>query len=158
MSKLPEFPIEGGCACGHVRYSLSAPPALVYTCHCAECQVLSASAFSTNGPVRKDSLTITKGELTSWLRVAKLSGNKIPQHVCPKCGVRVFTEPPGGGPQVTLRLGTLDDTSWIYPGGAIWMAEAQPWVCLPEGMLSYPDQPADFRPMAMAWRAAMELD
>ena len=77
MSRLPNFPQSGGCACGAVRYSLSEPPACIYTCHCADCQTLTTSVFSLNGVVRAEALEILSGELKTWIRTAE-SGNKIP--------------------------------------------------------------------------------
>jgi len=37
--------LEGGCACGAVRYRLTAPPLIVHACHCRDCQKLTGSAF-----------------------------------------------------------------------------------------------------------------
>ena len=30
----PDYPLEGGCTCRHVRYRLLAPPLFVHCCHC----------------------------------------------------------------------------------------------------------------------------
>ena len=50
----------------------------------------------------------------------------------------------GGKPEIlTVRLGTLDDTSWLKPAGSIWMSSAQPWVAIPEGTLLY-DEDGDW--------------
>jgi hypothetical protein len=157
MSKLPEFPQAGGCACGAVRYRLSEPPACVYTCHCSDCQTLTTSVFSLNGIVRADALEILQGKLNTWIRTAD-SGNKIPQHVCAACGVRIYTEAPQSPGTRTLRLGSLDDTSWLQPAAAIWMKSAQPWVTMPEGTLRYDGGAGDFRPIVGRWRTLMEID
>jgi len=149
-------PVEGGCACGAVRYRLTRAPFAVYTCHCTDCQTLSASVFSLNGVVRANQLEIIRGELKMWLRTAE-SGNQIPQHVCAHCGVRIFTEPPDGSGTRTLRLGTLDDTRWLVPAAAIYMKSAQPWVRMPEGTLLYDEGAADFTPIVVKWREMMGL-
>src|SRR5438270_275639 len=39
-------PQTGGCHCGAIRYEITEAPALVYTCHCTDCQRLTGSAFS----------------------------------------------------------------------------------------------------------------
>ncbi len=156
MTRLPDFPLHGGCACGHVRYSLSAPPLCVYVCHCTDCQTLSASAFSINGPIRPDSLTFTRGAPRTWIRTAE-SGNQIPTHVCPHCGVRLYTEPATGGATWTLRLGTLDDTTWLWPGAAIFMNSMQPWLVMPEDTLQIDGPAEDFRPIVAHWRRKMGL-
>ena len=157
MSKLPDFPVQGGCACGAVRYRVTAAPYCVYTCHCGDCQTLSTSVFSLNAVVKTETLEILCGELRTWIRTAE-SGNRIPQHVCANCGVRIFTEPPVGPTTRTLRLGTLDDTSWLRPAAGIWMKAAQPWVRLPDNVLLYDDGPADFRLITQRWREIMEID
>ena len=157
MSKLPQFPIEGGCACGAVRYRLSESPLCVYTCHCSDCQTLTTSVFSLNGVVRAGALEILSGELKTWIRTAD-SGNRIPQHVCATCGVRIYTEAPQSPGTRTLRLGSLDDTSWLKPAAAIWMQSAQPWVRMPEETLLYDLGADDFRPIVAKWRELMEIE
>lgn len=137
MSKLPAFPVEGGCACGAVRYKLMAAPPFVYTCHCTDCQKLTTSAFTLSAPVRRDTVQITKGKLKSWLRTTTETGRPTRQTVCANCGVRIYSEPPQAPDRLTLRLGTLDDTSWLRPAAAIWMQSAQPWVCIPDDMLTF---------------------
>ena len=44
---LPQFPIEGGCRCGRVRFHLDGAPWIESACHCRGCQQMTASAFST---------------------------------------------------------------------------------------------------------------
>lgn len=133
MITLPRFPVEGGCACGAVRYRLKEAPFCIYTCHCTDCQTLSTSAFTLTMPVRPEALEILQGELKTWIRVPP-SGNQLPQHVCANCGVRIYSEP-AARRTYSLRCGSLDDTSWIEPVAAIWMRSAQPWVRMPEGCL-----------------------
>jgi len=139
---LPTFPIAGGCACGAVRYRLTAPPKAIYICHCTDCQTLTTSAFTLSMPVDRESLEITQGQLMSWIRVPP-SGNQIPQHVCKVCGVRIYSEPRAGSPVITLRCGSLDDTTWLRPTASIWMKSKQPWVIIPEDVLTY-DEAGDF--------------
>src|SRR5260370_892626 len=47
---LKEGPMEreGGCACGAMRYRLTAPPLIVNACHCRDCQRLTGGAFAVN--------------------------------------------------------------------------------------------------------------
>ena len=37
--------LEGGCACGAVRYRLTSAPMFVHCCHCRDCQRQTGSAF-----------------------------------------------------------------------------------------------------------------
>ena len=156
MSKLPNCPVAGGCACGAVRYKLMAAPPFVYTCHCTDCQHLTTSAFTLSAPVSRKSIQITKGNIKTWLRTTTQSKRPTRQHVCAACGVRIYSSPPQSPDRVTLRLGTLDDTSWLRPAAAIWMQSAQPWVVLPAEMLTYEKQPPDFSAVAARWKEIME--
>jgi hypothetical protein len=40
------LPQTGGCQCGAIRFEITQAPQLVYTCHCADCQRMTSSAFS----------------------------------------------------------------------------------------------------------------
>jgi hypothetical protein len=151
---LPTFPVAGGCACGAVRYELTAAPYALFACHCADCQTITGSAFSLAMPIPSDALQITRGELKSWVRTAG-SGRRIPQYFCGECGTRIYTAPPGPVVSLTLRPGTLDDTSWLRPVAAIWRSSAQPHVRFGDDMLVFDTQPDEFAPVLRAWRASL---
>ena len=55
--------LEGGCACGRVRYRLNAPPMFVHCCHCRDCQRQTGSAFVINALIETDRITILSGEV-----------------------------------------------------------------------------------------------
>src|SRR5882757_2277952 len=97
-------PYTGGCQCGAVRYVLTAEPIRVAACHCKECQRQSGSAFGMAMPVKKDSLT------KQVTRVAD-SGNEVTGVFCPECGVRIFHVLESAPDLLSLKPGTLDDTS-----------------------------------------------
>ncbi|GJC87080.1 hypothetical protein ColLi_09918 [Colletotrichum liriopes] len=52
------FPLEGGCACGNIRYSLNASPLVVHCCHCTSCQRETGTAFALNAVVEGDEVTL----------------------------------------------------------------------------------------------------
>ena len=58
--------IEGGCLCGHIRYTSDVEPLMTVICHCKNCQKQSGSSYSTNIAIPKDALTI-EGELTLYV-------------------------------------------------------------------------------------------
>ncbi|KAM0330070.1 hypothetical protein ACHAQA_004241 [Verticillium albo-atrum] len=45
------FPLHGGCACAHIRYTLTTAPLAVHACHCPLCQRESGSAFTLNAVI-----------------------------------------------------------------------------------------------------------
>ena len=56
------LPLVGGCMCGALRYEVSAPPVMIYNCHCTNCQKISGSAFNVSVIIAEASLRFTKGE------------------------------------------------------------------------------------------------
>jgi hypothetical protein len=101
-------------------------------CHCKECQRQSGSAFGMAMPVKKESLTVT-GLTKQATRIAD-SGNEVAGVFCPECGVRIYHVLKSAQDVVSLKPGTLDDTSWLRPGHFIWMKSAQGWVPVPDGV------------------------
>lgn len=155
MTKLPDFPIEGGCVCGAIRYRMTGPPIGLFACCCGDCQTQTGSAFSLAMPLMRERFEILRGEPATFVRPTG-SGGHIPQRFCADCGARLFTEPPSAPQTITLRPGSLDDTSWLAPAAFFWTRSAQPWMTFPDGALTYETQPDDFMPVVRAWRAGLE--
>ena len=95
-------PYTGGCLCGTIRYEFNAEPATVYTCHCTECQKVSASAFGISVRVMAEDFQITKGEPATFDTIAD-SGRVKTGLFCATCGTRFGGGV--GGPVVGLRYG-----------------------------------------------------
>jgi len=83
-------------------------------------------------PVKKDSLTVT-GPTKQFVRIAD-SGNEVAGVFCPECGVRIYHFLKAAPDVLSLKPGTLDDTSWLRPSRFIWMKSAQGWVPVPAGI------------------------
>ena len=144
-----KLPLEGGCQCGALRYQVSKSPVMVYNCHCTNCQKIGGGAFSTPVTVFEDGFVFTQGEpgRVEWTSEA---GNLRYGWYCRACGSRIAHGQGKSSGMLSLRGGTLDDVSWLYPGGDIWMRSAQPWVKPVEGGVQWPQQPTDYAPFA-AW-------
>src|SRR5918999_1187460 len=50
--------LEGGCACGAVRYRLTSEPMFVHCCHCRDCQRQTGSAFVINALIETDRMAL----------------------------------------------------------------------------------------------------
>ncbi len=137
---LPDFPIDGGCQCGAVRYTLKAPPVVFYICHCTECQTQASSGFGESMRVRKADLEIS-GVLHQYERPSPSGG--VIGDFCPKCGTRLFHGRRAYKDTHNIKAGTLDDTSWLRPAGHIWTQSKQPWVRIGPEELAYAQQPDD---------------
>ena len=138
--KRPALPLTGGCSCGAIRYEVAGLPLALYTCSCTECQTASGSAFALNMPVASKDLRFTKGQPKGWQRINS-SGAKVTAWFCGDCGARLYGEREGRPESMTLRAGTLDDTSWLTPTIHFWTRSAQSWVVFPEGVTRYETQP-----------------
>lgn len=143
------LPLVGGCQCGALRYEIKQAPLMVYNCHCTNCQTIGGGAFSTPVTVIEASFAFTKGQpkTVEWTSDA---GNLRYGWFCADCGTRIaHGQRPGG--VLSLRGGTLDDTSWIEPVGDIWTRSAQPWVVFGD-RLKIEQQPTDYAPFVERFR------
>jgi hypothetical protein len=147
-----ELPLAGGCSCGALRYELSLPPLMAYNCHCTNCQKVSGGAFSTSVTILESGFELTADEpkVVEWTSDA---GNTRYGIFCGDCGTRIANGQRPAGGFLSLRSGTLDDTSWVEPVGDIWLRSKQPWVAVTEDRLQTQQQPGDYAPFIERFRA-----
>jgi hypothetical protein len=132
----PPGNLEGGCACGSVRYRLRSPPMFVNCCHCRDCQRQTGSAFVLNALIETDRIELLAGEPTP-VPVPTASGRPHDVHRCPACGTALWSDY-GRRPALRfVRVGTLDDPSALPPDAHIFTRSKLPWVTLPEGARAY---------------------
>ena len=149
MSKV-SLPQKGGCACGALRYELTAPPLMIYNCHCANCQKITGSAFTVSATVPEAALKFTAGA-PARIEWKADSGNSRFGLFCGACGSRIANGQTPSIGMLSLRAGTFDDTTWVEPVGDIWTKSAQKWVTF--GALTNEGQPKDYAPYVEAFRA-----
>jgi len=122
--------MEGGCACGVVRYRLTSEPMFVHCCHCLNCQRQTGSAFVINLLIEADRVELLSRE-PEPVDVPRDDGSTQRIHRCPDCQVAVYSE--YGRPEVRfVRGGTLDEPSSVAPDVHIFTRSKLPWVTLPE--------------------------
>ena len=122
--------MEGGCACGIIRYRLTSEPMFVHCCHCLNCQRQTGSAFVINLLIEADRVELLSGE-PEPVDVPRDDGSNQRIHRCPDCQVAVYSE--YGRPEVRfVRGGTLDEPSSVAPDVHIFTRSKLPWVTLPE--------------------------
>lgn len=134
MAEPGDFPLEGGCACGVVRYRMESTPLIVHCCHCHWCQRESGGAFALNALIESDRVS-DLGEAPALVNTPSASGMGQIIARCPHCQVAVWSHYAGSGILVRfIRVGTLDKASLLPPDIHIFTASKQPWVVLPEGV------------------------
>jgi len=128
--------LEGGCACGAVRYRLTAPPLIVHACHCHDCQKQTGSAFVLNMWIEKNCVEADHG-LPKSVILAAPSGKPHEVFFCGDCATRLWSKYHAApGDTLLVRVGTLDHPESVEPDVHIFTRSKLPWVQLP------PDKPA----------------
>ena len=130
--------LEGGCACGGVRYRMTTAPIFVNCCHCRWCQRESGAAFALNAIIEADRVVVLKGA-PSMVPTPSASGGGQIFARCPDCHVALWSNYAGAGDAVRfVRVGTLDQPDRVPPDIHIYTASKQPWVVIPEGAVALP--------------------
>ena len=151
---MQQFPVEGGCSCGAVRYRIKASPLSVYNCHCKDCQRFSGAAWSMSMIVREADYEILSGDIAQYERRAD-SGNVITMNFCAHCHGWMWNDPPAGGIKVA-RAGTLDDIDWARPVGNIWTDSKAEWAEIDPALVNFPKGAIDRTPLFDAWTRAQQ--
>jgi hypothetical protein len=126
--------LEGGCACGTVRYRLSSDPLFVHCCHCLNCQRQTGSAFVINVLIETDRVEVLAGD-PQRVDVPRTRGKQKIWR-CPACQTAVYSQ--YTRPQVRfVRGGTLDDPASVAPDVHIFTRSKLPWVTLPDSVPSF---------------------
>lgn len=132
MPDQPDYPLEGGCTCGAVRYSLTTAPLFVHCCHCRWCQRETGSAFVLNALIEADGINLLRGA-SEVVDTPSESGKGQKITRCPSCRIAVWSTYAGAGDKIRfLRVGTLDEPDRLPPDIHIFTASKQPWVLLPQ--------------------------
>jgi len=145
--------LEGKCQCGELKYRATGMPVTLFACHCTECQRQSSSAFGMALWMKDAKVDLLSGQLKHWVRSLP-SGRSMECSFCPNCGTRLFHKILGQSDIMSIKPGTLDDTSWLKPAGHIWTRSMQPWVLLEPGALQYEENPDSFSDLIAAWSEA----
>jgi hypothetical protein len=141
--------LEGGCACGAVRYRLTSEPMFVNCCHCRDCQRQTGSAFVLNALIETDRIAVLSGA-PEPVQMPTDSGRPHDIFRCPKCQTAVWSDYGRRGVLRFVRVGTLDDPSALAPDAHIFTRSKLPWVRLPEGVPAF----EVYYDMAKLWPAA----
>jgi hypothetical protein len=126
--------LEGGCACGEVRYRLTSAPMFVHCCHCTSCQTETGSAFVINALIESDRVETIQGAAEPVMTPSE-SGRGQQIWRCPRCHVALWSNY-GGATDVLrfVRVGTLDTPAALPPDIHIYTRSKLPWVTLPQGV------------------------
>ncbi len=140
--------LTGSCQCGAVTYRAKSA-ARGYACHCLDCQKQSSSAFGISIPMDATDLSV-EGDIACFTKTAD-SGAQTDCYFCPRCGSRIYHEGKGRLGKVTIKGGTLDDTSAIELTGHVWTSRKQAWLDLDPDLPAWETQPASPEEWELLW-------
>jgi hypothetical protein len=140
--------LEGGCACGEIRYRLTSEPLFVHCCHCLNCQRQTGSAFVVNLLIETDRIELLGAEPVP---VDVPRGKSSTQRIfrCPTCQVAVFSRYTRASTRF-VRAGTLDDPTGIEPDVHIYTRSKVGWISLPDSVPAF----TTYYDPAKVWPAA----
>jgi hypothetical protein len=121
--------LEGGCACGAIRYQLRATPHDTGWCHCRLCQRNSGAPAIVFTTVGVEAFSITRGALATWR-----SSDFGERGFCAACGslltMRIDFQPD----TIDVAAASLDRPEVVAPGFHIFCGAAIPWAVLDDGL------------------------
>ena len=123
--------LTGGCACGKIRYRVTADPILRVICYCQECRRTTGALASPIVAVPRAGFELTSGEPAHREYEAE-SGARARHLFCRDCGCAI-----GGGTSsfpdlVTLRLGSFDEPPPFEADMQVFVEHAPKWLPIPE--------------------------
>ncbi len=127
--------MTGGCACGCVRFEVTAPLGPAGYCHCRRCQRRTGAAASAQARVPPGSFVVTAG--------AELIRRWIPEQgfvkgFCSRCGGQLFSHHPTDDGIMSVRLGVFDDDPGVRPSFRQRVESAAAWEPLwDDGLMCY---------------------
>lgn len=122
--------LEGGCACGAVRYRLTTGPMFTHCCHCQDCQRQVGSAFVVNALIEADRIEVLQGGTTVYAMPTD-SGRPHDVHRCATCGTTLWSDYGRRKVMLFVRATTLDERAAVPPDVHIFARSMLPWVRLP---------------------------
>jgi hypothetical protein len=132
--------LTGGCLCGAIRYTVSAPITELRACHCTNCQKASGASGSVNAAVPSSAFKLTQGIPKRFSGVAD-SGRTLHRYFCGDCGSPIYSQRATTPELMTVRAGTLDDSSGLKITANIWTKSARSWGYIDPATKQFPGQP-----------------
>jgi hypothetical protein len=118
-------PIEGGCLCGGVRYRVTGPFLRAGHCHCSRCRKHSGAAVCTQGRVLREHFRLTSG--ADLVKAYRPEGDGAVKAFCSVCGSSLFGGDWPDGPEVSIRLVSVDGDPGIRPQYHSYVGSRAPW-------------------------------
>ncbi|MDV6330055.1 GFA family protein [Asticcacaulis sp. 201] len=115
----------GGCACGALRYEISADPIAMVDCQCRDCQLESGTGHASHIVFAREGAKTT-GDAAQYEMRAD-SGNMKTRHFCKTCGCPVLMTFAATPDVFTVRAASLDEPDRYQPQIVTYTARGHDW-------------------------------
>jgi hypothetical protein len=129
----------GGCACGAIRFKITAPLMGVGVCHCTDCQKASGGPPNYVALAPTAAFEVTNGEAKVYYSKGD-SGQDAGRAFCPECGTPLWSLA-AGAPFTPVKLGALDEHADLSPTLHLYVSSAPPWHLMHDGLPQFPKMP-----------------
>ena len=116
----------GGCACGAVRYEISAEPVFMGDCQCRDCQLRSGTGHGSYLTFPGRPSVKLAGEAKHW-DVAGDNGNVKTHAFCPTCGSPVYLTFSLMPDLLSVHAASLDDPGRYKPQAVTYTVRGHAW-------------------------------
>ncbi len=116
----------GGCACGAVRYEVSAQALIAAICHCRDCQRTGGGPYAGHSFVPAGGFQLTKG-VPGVYETRSDSGHKVSRFFCRGCGSPLYAKSTSMPDGVGIRASSLDDPDGFRPTMHVFTDSAPSW-------------------------------
>lgn len=123
--------LEGGCACGAVRYISRAMPFASDYCHCETCRRLSGAPVTAWMDFNTSEVSVS-GEITEFQ-----TSEKIRRGFCRHCGTRLTFRHVDYPQYTTLTVTSLDEPNRVSPTYHIYTEESVDWLSIEDDLPRY---------------------
>jgi hypothetical protein len=121
--------LHGSCLCGGVTYVVTQPFLRVNVCHCSRCRKHSGAGGLVQARVPRDGFELLTG--ADLIQTFRPPG-AMAKAFCRVCGSSLFGGTWPDGPEVSIRLGALDDEPPTGPQFHTWVGSKAAWEQLPD--------------------------
>lgn len=132
-------PFTGGCACGAVRFSISAEPIAMLDCQCRQCQHVSGTGHTSNLTFMSQDVQKT-GEAAVY-QTRGDGGTLKDNAFCSRCGSPLYLTFADMPQYFVVRAGALDEPARYAPQCVTWAEAGHSWDAQRDGMTMHGRMP-----------------
>ena len=131
---------SGSCYCGALRYQASGEPLFKALCHCKQCQMFSGGMAALLIGMPKANFSYTQGKPA--IADNRYSDANAHREFCAECGTHILAVSDASPDMVSIKAGTMDDSSWVNVSLNCWVSTASPWSPADNDLPGAPRNPA----------------